>query len=437
VGKPDETWEPWVREATDPKRAPAKPEALARLRVLDLSRANFGGLYCSSILAEFGAEVIRIEPPDGDPARRFTPFGLLHHGTGLPYLVEGRSKFHVTLTLEAPEGRELFLTLARRADVVIESFTPGTMDGWGIGYRQLSALNPRLIYCALATYGQFGPKAGCGKPDYDVTDQALSGIVWVTGEMETPGDPKPWEVPTKVASWLGWYAGGAWAAFAILLALRHRRRSGRGQLIDVSGAEGVMRMINYNIAWYHTCRELMVRVGNLDQGIYPYGFIRVKDGYIFIAGFSDVNFQAITTLMGRPDLPKDPRFDSFLKRAKLENAMALKEEMEQWSVRHTAEEILQMVLAYRGAGVVGMGRANLPSETLGEAHWWERGIFQVVDDPVYGKVLIQGQPVKMTETPPRVKWVCRPVGADNEFIYLKYLGLGRERLQALRVRGVL
>jgi len=141
--------------------------------------------------------------------------------------------------------------------------------------------------------------------------------------------------------------------------------------------------------------------------------------------------------MGRPDLPKDPRFDSFLKRAKLENAMALKEEMEQWSVRHTAEEILQMVLAYRGAGVVGMGRANLPSETLGEAHWWERGIFQVVDDPVYGKVLIQGQPVKMTETPPRVKWVCRPVGADNEFIYLKYLGLGRERLQALRVRGVL
>jgi crotonobetainyl-CoA:carnitine CoA-transferase CaiB-like acyl-CoA transferase len=149
-----------------------------------------------------------------------------------------------------------------------------------------------------------------------------------------------------------------------------------------------------------------------------------------------VNFEAICNIMERPELAKDPRFDSFLKRAKLENAAALKTEMEKWSVNYTAEEILERVLLYQGEGVVGMGRSNLPSETLAESHWWERGTFQIVDDPVYGKLLIQGQPVKMTETPPRIKWACRPVGADNDFIYGKYLGLGRERLRTLKARGV-
>lgn len=437
MGKPDETWEPWAREHTDPRRAAAKPEALARLRVLDCSRANFGGLYASSILAEFGAEVIRVEPPGGDPARRFTPYGLMQRDAGLPYIVEGRNKYHVTLDLEREEGQEILRTLAVRSDVLIESFRPGLMDGWGIGYRQLREINPRLIYCALYTYGQFGPRAACGKPDYDVANQALSGITFVTGEMETPGDPKPWEVPTKIGSWFGWYIGGGWAAFGILAALRHRRRSGQGQLVDVSEAEGTMRFVNYNVVYYHAWRELMCRVGNLDHGIYPYGFIRVKDGYIFIAGFSDVNFSAICTLMGRPELTRDPRFDSFLKRAKIPNAAAIKEEMEKWSVNYTADEILQMVLGYKGQGVVGMGRANLPSETLAEDHWWQRGCFQKVDDPEYGVVLIQGQPVKMSETPPRVKWACRPVGRDNGFVYLKYLGYGPEKIRALKASGVI
>lgn len=433
---PDETWATWAREHSDPKRAAAKPEALGSLRVLDISRSNFGALYCSSILGEFGAEVIRIEAPDGDPARHFTPFALTHQNTGLAYLVEGRNKYHVTLNLEDEEGRRVFFDLARRSDVVIESFAPGQMDAWGVGYRQLSEENARLVYCALATYGQFGPRARTYKPDYDVTNQALSGIVWVTGEMESTDPPAPWEVPTKVGPWVSWYAGGAWAAFGILLALRRRRQSGRGQFVDVSAAEGLLRFVNYNMTYYHTWRGQMIRVGNLDHGIYPYGVIQVKDGYIFIAGFSDVNFEAICNIMERPELAKDPRFDSFLKRAKLENAAALKAEMEKWSVNYTAEEILERVLLYQGEGVVGMGRSNLPSETLAESHWWERGMFQIVDDPVYGKLLIQGQPVKMTETPPRIKWACRPVGADNDFIYGKYLGLGRERLRTLRARGV-
>ena len=144
-------WAEWARRESDPAGAKNKPEALDDLLVLDCSYGSLAGCFCSSILAEFGAEVIRIEPPGGDLARQFTPWGRLHEGTGLGYLPEGRNKLHVTLDLKHPEGQGLFRTVARRADVVIETFLPGQMDAWGIGYRQLREINPRLLYCALCT----------------------------------------------------------------------------------------------------------------------------------------------------------------------------------------------------------------------------------------------------------------------------------------------
>ena len=150
-------WFDWAKEQSDPRKASSKPETLDDLLVLDVSYGSMGGLVCSSILSEMGARVIRVEPPTGDIARGFSPFGMEHGGTGLGYLAEGRNKYHITLNLEAPEGGRLFTALACRADILIETFRAGVMDGWSIGYRQLSALNPRLIYAALYTYGQFGP----------------------------------------------------------------------------------------------------------------------------------------------------------------------------------------------------------------------------------------------------------------------------------------
>ncbi|MGH7322769.1 MAG: CaiB/BaiF CoA transferase family protein [Candidatus Rokuibacteriota bacterium] len=429
-------WSEWVRARTVPAEAATMPEALDHLRVLDLSCGSFGGLFCSSLLAEFGAEVIRIEPPSGDPARRFSPAALAVEGTGLAYLVEGRNKLAATLALGHEEGRDLFCRLVGRVDVVIETFRPGHLDAWGIGYRQLSAQDPRLIWVALATHGQFGPRARSPIPDYDVTNQALSGAVFATGEMPSGERAEPWEVPTKIGVWMGWYVPGAWAAFATLLAVRHRRRTGRGQLVDVSGAEGLMRLTNYNLVWHAMYRKQLFRVGNVDLGIYPYGIVRARDGYAFVAGFSDVNFRALCAIMERPDLPADPRFATFLDRAKLENMMPLKGEIEAWSTRYAAAEILEKVRAYRGAGVVATAKASTPGEVLEESHWRERGALQVVEDPVYGPLLLQASPLHMTETPPRIKWACRPVGADTEFVFGKYLGLGREALADLRARGI-
>ncbi len=428
-----EGWALWAREASDPRRAKDKPEALDDLLVLDCSYGSLAGCFCSSILAEFGAEVIRIEPPEGDLARRFTPWGLLYGGTGLGYLPEGRNKLHITLNLATAEGKELFRSLARRADVLIETFLPGTTERWGIGYRQIRKLNPRLLYCALYTYGQFGPNAAVGKPPADVVDQALSGIPSFTGESERDEGAARWAVPTKQGTWFGWYAGGAFAAFGALAALHHRVLTGQGQLIDVSPAEALMRFSDFNCLWYHAEGRSRERTGNLDIAVYPYTYFRCKDGFVFIAGFLDANWAALTTIMGRPDLRE--RYPTI--RARLEGAREIQPVIEAWATTHTYDEILEQVQRYQGEGVVAVGPVNEPQRTVAETHWWERGAFRRIRDPYYGEMLIQNPPWKMTATPPRVKWLCRPVGADNEAVYGKYLGLGPSRLAALRARGVL
>ena len=441
TGTAETDWASWIRERTEPAGVYQRPEALDDLLVVDVSSGGMAGAFCSSILAEWGAEVVRVEPPRGGVLRQFSPFGLEHQGCGLAYLVEGRNKFHITCNLSKREGRDLLARLGAKADVLIECFKPGQMDRWGIGYRQLAQCNPRLIYAALSTYGQFGPKArpNANKPDYDVTDQALSGLVHITGEPAAdPKSPQPYEAPTKAGNWMGWYAAGGWAAFGILAALNYRHVSGRGQCVDVSGAEAIMRFCEDMVTWYEKDRYIRPRVGVVDTAVSPYNFLRCKDGYQMLAGFSDVNFQALTTVIGRPELRGDPRFQTFVKRA--QNRQALHHELERWTAQYTSQEILDKVQDYvlnkRGPGIVATGRVNAPGETFAESHWWERGSLMTVEDPLYGELPMQGQPWKATETPPRMKWACRPPGKDNAHIYLKHLGIDRRALAALRKRGV-
>lgn len=435
-------WAEWIHSQTEPAKASGRPEALDDLLVLDVSSGSFAGLFCSSILAEWGAEVVRIEPPSGDVTRQFSPFGMEHRETGLTYLVEGRNKLHITCHLEKAEGRRLFRRLAAKADVVIETCKPGQMDAWGIGYRQLCQANPRLIYAAISTYGQFGPKApgNAQKPDYDVADQALSGLVYMTGEPTKDARRSlPHETPTKSGNWMGWYAGGAWAAFGILAALRHRHRTGEGQLVDVSPPEALMRFIEDAVLYYDKAGRIRERVGVVDTSVSPYYLVRCKDGHQMIAGFSDVNFTGLTNIMERPELRQDPRFDTFVKR--IQNRLSLHAEVEQWSQRYTSQELLAKVQDYmlskRGPGTVATGRVNSPAETYQEGHWWERGSLIKVDDPIYGELPMQGQPWKATGTPPRMKWACRPVGHDNEYVYLKYLGLCPSKLSGYKKRGAI
>jgi crotonobetainyl-CoA:carnitine CoA-transferase CaiB-like acyl-CoA transferase len=435
------SWYDWARKQTDPKKASPKPEALDDLLVLDLSYGNVGGLVCSSMLAELGARVIRLEPPGGDVSRQYGPLGLTHQETGLGYLVEGRNKQHITLEIKHPKSREIFITLAKHADVVIETFQPGIMDGWGIGYRQLREVNPRLIYAGLGTYGQFGPRARQGRPGSEISNQAYSGLVQINGEPERP-EPTDYGVPTKVGSWYGWYAEGMFAAYGILLALNFRTDTGQGQLVDVSGAECIMKFIDYNLNWFHMDGKVKERLGNYDIAVFPYTYIRCKEGYTFLAAYNDEAFETLMEIIERPEMAQDPRFSSFMNRTSVENEEALQALLEEWSLRYPVDEVIRRVeeaccqKCGRAAAVV-TGKVTEPAEVLAEQNWWDRGVFQKIQDPIYGELSLQGPAWKMSATPPRLKWACRPVGADNEFIYLKYLGLGRSQLAEMQKDGVI
>jgi len=431
------SWEEWAEENTDPFDVKMKDEALDDVVVLDLSYGNYAGLFCSSTLGEFGARVIRVEPPGGDIARKMSPFGMKISDTGLAYIAEARNKEHITLNLESEKGREIFKELVKKADVLIETYPAGYMSELGIGYPELKELNPRLIYVGINAYGQYGPEAKKGKKVSELVAEALSGLVYITGEPEgeEPGDHT---VPTKHGNWMAWYAGGGFASFAVLVALHFRHLTGKGQFIDVSEAESLMRFLDYNCLWYHAMKRIRERVGNYDPAVFPYTYVKSKDGYTFLAGFSDVNWTALTTIMNNPELRE--RYPTIFERLQLKNEMEIHKELEKWAMNYTSDEILAMVQEYDrtiGKGVVATGRVNTPQDTLSEDNWWKRGVFKKIKDPVYGEILIQLPPWKMTETPPRLKTVCKSVGEDNLYVYGKFFGYGRRTLEELKNEGVI
>ncbi len=429
-------WVEWAKENCNVLNAKDKPEALDDVLVLDLSYGNFAGLFTSSLLAEFGAEVIKIEPPEGDVARKMTPYGLKIKDTGLAYIVEGRNKFHITLNLESEEGREIFRELAEKADVVIETFKPGYMDSLGIGYRQLSKINPGLVYTAIYSFGHFGTKAGNGIPDYDVINQAMGGITWTTGIPEEYEEyPEHTRVPTRMGPWMGWYVGGGFAVFGIMVALFWRTISGRGQFIDVSEAEAMAKVQNYYVQYWHTFRDTINRVANFDPAVYPYTLIKVKDGMAFIAGFSDPNWKALCTILGRDDLID--KYPTIKERLTPENWPKALKGLEKVTANMMTEELIQATLEYKGEGTAVAGELLTPKESFEVENWWMRGALMKVKDPYYGELAVQGIAPKHEKTPGRIKWLCKPAGEDNEFIFKKYLGYGKSKLEELKNKGVI
>ncbi|GAB4366637.1 MAG: CoA transferase [Deltaproteobacteria bacterium] len=435
-------YEFWANGATDPDRVPEKPEALAGIRVLEVTPGHFGGMVAASVLGEFGAEVIKIEPPGGDPARRYAPEGIAVEGTGLPFLSEARNRRFVTLSLDRPEGREIFRRLAERSDVVVETVGAKRMEEDGIGFLSLSRTVPGLIWLSLSLYGSFGPNAGRALKDSDILCQALSGVPNIIGEPEDFDRPLPHQVPTRLGNWHGWFVAGLWGTFGVLAALHHRAASGRGQFVDLSGAEGLMKFADYNITWMHTAGRARTRLGNFDPAVFPYTYIRCRDGHAFLAAYNNEAFESLMEIIGRPELAQDPRFSTPASRVRLEHEIALQQILEEWSGDLTADEILRRIEEHTAkksgpAAAVVTGRVNRPLETLAEENWHARGCFIRATDPIYGDLLLAAPPWKMSGTPPRIRSVCRPPGADNETVYADLLGWTRTDLENFAGRGIL
>jgi crotonobetainyl-CoA:carnitine CoA-transferase CaiB-like acyl-CoA transferase len=408
-----------------------KAEVLDDILVLDVSCANFAGIICASFLAEFGAEVIKIEPPGGDAARQITPFGVTIQGVGIPFLFEGRNKRYMTLDIKNnAEDRKTFALLAKKAAVVIESFTPGEMDSWGIGYRQLSEDNPGLIYIALSAYGQYTDKARetARVGDTDITSQAGSGL---PAQMGAPAeDREPFNWPLRGGMWAGWYISGLSAALGGTVALLHRQNTGEGQMVDVAGMDAYSSMVGMPATIGFTWEKARPRIGVLDFILYPYGHWKCKDGFVAIAAPRDHDFRALLKILGLWEQEDDWRYSSDRIPDILEQALHLHRIIEEKTLQFTADELVRMALNYsrksarskwRGGGVPIIMKLMTPEEAMKNKQWHIRNAFQEVEDEKLGKYTISANFVKMSESPPRVKWVASEIGKDNDYIRKKYL----------------
>jgi crotonobetainyl-CoA:carnitine CoA-transferase CaiB-like acyl-CoA transferase len=410
-----------------------KPEALQETLVLDLSYANFAGLMAASFFAEAGAEVIKIEPPEGDPSRALSPFGVNVAGVGIPFLMESRNKRHITLDLQNDADRQKLKLLAAKADVFIETFAPGEMDDLGIGYRQLSQLNRGLVYVAITPYGHYTAKARefSKMPWADLTSQAESGLAALIGDL--PDTPEPYCWPTRAGFYAAGYATAVGAATGGLVALLYKRLTGEGQMVDIASADAYASCVGFPPTIGYVWKKPRPRYGTLDYGLCPYGFFKCKDGYVAIACFRDQDFRAALKILGKWKLEEDWR--SLLDRITddIAKVKELNRKIEEAVAGYTYKEIFEKFSDYsvkaarskwRGGGLPVTTKMLTAKEVLESEHWRVRQTFEKVNHPTFGVFTI---PLtgKMSRTPLRVKWVSANVGEDNEYIFKKY-GLKKE-----------
>jgi CoA:oxalate CoA-transferase len=437
-------WADHIRAIDDPAKNFEKPEALDDLIVLDLSSRSMAGCYCSSMLAELGARTIRIEQPGGDLVRTYSPDGFMHQGTGMAYLQEGRNKYHITLNLEKEEGREILKLFVGQADVLIETFPTGQMDKWGIGYETLSKINPRLIYASLTAFGQFGPESEQKVFDYDNVAQARSGVQYQTGEVLHPGqtyENTPYAVPTKAGPWIAWATSGTFGAVGILAAVYSRELSGEGQAIDISTPESYERLNDFALHWYAGTGTLNERFGNLDTALWLYGFFPTSDGGVFLGGLRLEMWKAFIDIIGKWDEWGVDQWNSLAPFTKKETQLDYQNKINPLTAKFTSHELTMKSIEYAKTGRLApitpvIAEIVSPTKAMQDENWLLRGMFTPVHDPVYGDVVCCQAQWKATETPPRTKWVCRPVGYDNGFIYLTYLGYGPVKLKELESNGI-
>ena len=363
----------------DKRKKPARPRKrrgpLDGVRVLDLSRV-LAGPFCSLILADLGAEVIKVEEiGSGDQTRTIPPFvnGESHY-----FLAINRNKSSVALDARTEEGRELLLKLATKCDVVLENFRPGVMDRLGLSYERLSALKPQLIVCSISGFGAKGSMRD--KPSFDLVTQALSGVMSINGY--------PDGTPTKLGLPLGDIGGGLWAAVGVMAALNERNETGEGSHIDLSLLEGLMGLLGYLAEIYLVTGENPSRMGNSHHSIVPYGLMPVQDGHIVLALHVGGFWRNFCRAIEREDLIIDPRFRTVKDRHR--NRVELERQIAEIMMTRTVAEWQQIL----EAADVPHGPVNSIAQALSQPIVRERGFIKEVQHPTAGTVKVIGNPLR-------------------------------------------
>ena len=393
---------------------------LAGITVLDFGQI-FQGPYATMLMAKGGANVIKIEPPGGEPLRR----RIIAQGgeTTLPIAMLNANKRAVTLNLKSDRGRDLLKQMVAKADVLLENFSPGAMDGLGVGYKVLQPVNPRLIYATGTGFGISGPDRNNLAMDFTI--QAASGIMSITGDPDGP--------PMKAGPTLVDFMGGIHLYGAVMTALFHRTQTGLGQLVEVAMQETVYPSLASSYDYYFRTGKTPPRAGNRQAGLgsAPYNTFRTKDGWVAIHVVTEGHWQNLLVAMGREDLKGNPDFETNPERTK---RMAETEGMvTAWTSSLNKAEVVAIAKRLK----VPAAPVRNPVEVMNDAHMHERGMLQHVNHPSLGDVILPNSPLRLHGAD-RVEPVPSPLlGQHNAEIYGAWLGLGSDAVETLMRDGVI
>ena len=389
------------------------------MTVLDFGQI-FQGPYASFLMAKAGAFVIKIEPPRGEPGRRRAEPGK---SATLPFAMLNQNKHGITLNLKHERGRELLFRMVRRADVLLENFSPGTMDELGVGWSRLREINPRLIYASGTGFGISGPDRD--NLAMDMTIQAASGIMSVTGFPDGP--------PVKAGPTLVDFMGGIHLYAGIVTALYDRDRSGEGRLVEVAMQEAVWPTLAASYDYYYRTGEIPPRTGNRQSGLNsaPYNVFATSDGHVAIHVVTEAHFQNLLNAMGREDLADDPRFATNAARvAHMDETDAL---VEAWTRTLPKMEIFARAKEYR----IPCAPVRNAPEVMNDPHMHQRGMLEQVYHPELGPIVVPSTPLRLHGTD---KVATRPsptIGQHNAEIYGGWLGLSEDEFAGLQAAGAI
>jgi formyl-CoA transferase len=390
------------------------------IRVIELGQL-LAGPFCGQLLADFGAEVIKVEAPGtGDPLRDWGRERA--GGKALWFPIVGRNKKSVTVDLRQAEGQALARALIAKADIVVENFRPGTMEKWGLGYDALSAENPRLIMVRVSGFGQTGPYAH--RAGFGVIGEAMGGLRYVVGTPDAP--------PSRVGISLGDTLAATYAALGATIALHARARTGRGQVVDSAIYEAVLAMMESLISEYQQAGYIRERTGPILPGIAPSNIYPTFDGQMILIGANqDSVFRRLAAAMGQPELATDPRYAHHVARG--ERQAELDALIASWTSTQTAAA-LETLLEESG---VPAGRIYRAPEIIADPHVRARDAIIRLMHPEYGELAMQNVAPRLSDTPGRVRHVAPALGADTDAVFETLLGLDAPARHALAERGII
>jgi formyl-CoA transferase len=392
-------------------------EPLANLKVIEMGQL-IAGPFAAKTLADFGADVIKIEPPKvGDALRKWR---LLKDGTSVWWQVQSRNKRSLSLDLRQVEAQEIVRTLLKEADVLIENFRPGTLEGWGLDPEQLLELNPKLIVLRISGYGQTGPYRD--KPGFGLVAEAMGGLRHLTAE--------PGRVPVRVGVSIGDTLASLHGVIGILLALQERHQSGKGQVIDMALYEAVFNCMESLLPEYSAFGEIRQAGGSALPGIAPSNaYLCADGGYVLIAGNGDSIFKRLMGLIGRNDLAQDPALEN--NDGRVARVAELDQAIGQWAQTMTTDQALQLLDSVAVPG----GKIYTIADIANDPHYKARGNIETIEMHDGTKLDVPGVIPKLSRTPGSIKTLAPDIGENTDAI-LRDIGLSNDQIESLKARGI-